>query len=521
MPNKTLFQTLKGKLLPKTTTRNNENAPAYEFTPKHQLAQLAATGCISNTFYVQAENQLENVLALGAQLDAEFVAKTAVYAREKGYMKDMPALLLAMLTVKDVDLLKRTFPRVANNGKMLRNYVQIIRSGAVGRKSFGSAPKRLLQDWFESRTDRQVFTASIGQTPSMADVIKMVRPKPQSKSREALYGYLIGKEYNQGLLPEIVQQFEAFKRDRTSPVPDVPFEMLTALNLGTAEWVEIAKNASWQTTRMNVNTFARHGVFNTTGMTEVVAQRLRNEQEIRKARVFPYQLLVAYINADSTIPYEIREALQDALEIATSNIPVMEGKVVVATDVSGSMQSPVTGYRQGATTKVRCIDVAALVSASIMRVNKQARIIPFENDVVNVQLNSRDSVITNAQKLAAVGGGGTNCSAPLAKLNKERATVDVVIYVSDNESWVDANRTWGYSNGTAVMREWETLKQRNPQAKLINIDITPNSTTQAKDRNDILNIGGFSDNVFTTIAQFISKGNDAELWVKEIEAIEL
>lgn len=156
-----------------------------------------------------------------------------------------------------------------------------------------------------------------------------------------------------------------------------------------------------------------------------------------------------------------------------------------------------------------------------MRVNKQARIIPFENDVVNVQLNSRDSVITNAQKLAAVGGGGTNCSAPLAKLNKERATVDVVIYVSDNESWVDANRTWGYSNGTAVMREWETLKQRNPQAKLINIDITPNSTTQAKDRNDILNIGGFSDNVFTTIAQFISKGNDAELWVKEIEAIEL
>ena len=45
---------------------------------------------------------------------------------------------------------------------------------------------------------------------------------------------------------------------------------------------------------------------------------------------------------------------------------------------------------------MRCIDVAALVAASILRQNPRAEVIPFESDVVNVQLNGRDSVMTNA-----------------------------------------------------------------------------------------------------------------------------
>ena len=56
---------------------------------------------------------------------------------------------------------------------------------------------------------------------------------------------------------------------------------------------------------------------------------------------------------------------------------------------------------------------------------------------VNVRLNPRDSIMTNAEKLADIGGGGTACSAPLRLLNHEKARVDMVIIVSDNESWAD------------------------------------------------------------------------------------
>src|SRR6185295_16812098 len=154
---------------------------------------------------------------------------------------------------------------------------------------------------------------------------------------------------------------------------------------------------------------------------------------------------------------EVCDALQDAMEVAIANVPAIEGRVFVCPDVSGSMSSPVTGYRQGATTAVRCIDVAALVAAALVRKNPPTEVLPFECDVVKVNLNSRDSVMTNAAKLASVGGGGTNCSAPLALLNRRQAKGDFVIFISDNESWVDA----GGGRGTATMREWTVFKQRN------------------------------------------------------------
>jgi 60 kDa SS-A/Ro ribonucleoprotein len=275
---------------------------------------------------------------------------------------------------------------------------------------------------------------------------------------------------------------------------------------------------------MNLNTFARHGVFGQPGMTELIADRLRDPKAIAKARVFPYQLMVAYtmakVNAD--IPKEVCDALQDAMEIAIANVPELEGKVYVFPDISGSMHSAVTGYRRGATTAVRCIDVAALVAATVLRKNPEAEVIPFESDVVKIRLNPRDSVMTNAEKLANLPCGGTNCSAPLRFLNRRRAQGDLVIYVSDNESWIDAPH-YGRFGGSATetMKEWANFRQRNPQARMVCIDVQPYTTVQAKERPDILNVGGFSDQVFDVIAEFARGELNADHWIGVIESVVL
>lgn len=522
MANKNLFQTIVGKLVPATDTTNHHFAPAYKFSPKHALAQYAVTGCLNGTFYADATEQLVEVIKLCQNVEPEFIARTAIYARESGYMKDMPALLCAVLAVKDVKLLAAVFPRVIDNGKMLRNFVQILRSGAVGRKSLGSAPKRLVREWFESRGDEIIFKESVGQSPSFADIVKMIHPKPQSESRAALYGYFIGRDFNADALPQVVRSFESYKAGDRAEVPNVPFQMLTSLELGTAEWTAIARRASWQMTRMNLNTFARHGVFEVPGMAELIADRLRDAKAIAKARVFPYQLLAAFTMTDEKIPSVVREALQDAMEIAINNVPEFSGKVYVFPDISGSMHSPATGFRKGATSKVRCIDIAALVAASVLRRNSNAEVIPFESDVVQVKLNPRDSVMTNAEKLASLPCGGTNCSAPLRELNRRKASGDLVIYVSDNESWVDSPRYGMFGGGaTETLKQWSEFKARNPQARMVCIDIQPYTTTQAKEREDILNIGGFSDQIFSVIANFAAGRLNADHWVGLIEAVKV
>jgi len=544
MASKTVFgSSPRGKITPPATTINQAGGRAYDLGSKHSLAQFACTGTLNDCFYSKAEEQLDAVLELCKKIDPTFVAKTAVYARESGSMKDMPALLAAILTTVPGggELLKKIFPRVMDNGKMLRNFVQMIRSGQLGRKSFGTMPKRLVQKWFASRTDDDIFRSTVGNDPSLADVIKLCRPKPDTESRRALYGYIIGAKGTKiEYLPELVQQFELFKLSRLEksdtrskmptmpPMPKVPMEMLTGLKLFSGDWELIASQASWTQTRMNLAAWNKQGVFKTPKIVEMVSSRLRDPELVKKSKVFPYQLLMTYSMTEG-LPVEIRDAIQDAMEIACASAPVVEGKVVICPDVSGSMSSPVTGHRTGATTKVRCIDIAALVSAVFMRKNPGTRVIPFEQDVVNrLHLNGQDSIMTNATKLASIGGGGTNCSAPLHLLNREGAQVDLVVFVSDNESWADPKVPYG--RGTRMLAEWNALKVRCPKAKLVCIDIQAGETTQAGDREDILNIGGFSDSVFEVISRFISGATTWEMasralapehWVSLIEGITL
>ena len=524
MANRKLFRSLLGRLLPATNTINEAGGPAYAPAEKHQLAQYAATGSLNKTFYASDEEQLTKVLELCQAVEPEFIAKTAVFCRERGFMKDMPALLCAVLSVRNRALLAQVFPRVIDNGKMLRTFVQIVRSGVVGRKSLGTAPKRLVREWLNGRDAETLFKASVGQDPSLADIVKMVHPRPRDAEREALFGYLIDREYAVDALPDVVRAFEAFKKGDSKEVPNVPFQMLTALELGTPEWTAIARSAPWQMTRMNLNTFARHGVFEQPEMTDLIAQRLRDPEKIGKAHVFPYQLLVAYkmAEANQNIPSQVCNALQDAMEIATRNVPALPGTVYVFPDVSGSMESPVTGYRAGSSSAVRCVDVAALVAATVLRKNPEAEIIPFQSDVVEVRLNPRDSVMTNAARLAKLLRGGTNCSAPLAFLNQRRAVGDLVIYVSDNESWVDARR-FGHqlAGATETMNQWASFCRRNPGARMVCIDIQPYGTVQATERDDILHIGGFSDQVFDVIAEFANGRLTADHWVGVIENYEL
>ena len=288
-------------------------------------------------------------------------------------MKDMPALLLAALSVTSSQHLKKVFGRVIDNGRMLRNFVQILRSGTVGRKSLGSVPKSLVQGWLNEVSERKLIEASVGTEPSLRDIVRMVHPKPKDAGREALYGWLLGKPVAAERLPAAVQDFVRYQSERSQEVPDVPFQMLTALGLKAEGWAQVALRGGWQLVRMNLNTFARHGVFEIDGIAERIAAKLVERDAIERARVFPYQLMVAYQSLDR------------------------------------------------------------------------------EQVVRDVEVNPRDSVITNAQKLASIGGGGTNCSAPLARLKNHNLCPDLVILISDNESWVDARA----SGPTQMMGVWE------------------------------------------------------------------
>jgi 60 kDa SS-A/Ro ribonucleoprotein len=487
-----------------------------------------------NTFYVKAEKQLDEAVALAKRVPVDFLAKVAVYSRHRAYLKDMPALLTAVLATRDTRLFKQVFPIVIDNGRMLRNFVQVMRSGAVGRTSLGSASKKAVQRWFAKSTDDYVFKASVGNSPSLVDVIKMVHPSPETRSRDALYGYLLDKKYDKRSLPKLVKAFEKFKAGEQGEreLPAVPFQLLDSAGLSTAEWKQVARDGKWQFTRMNLRTFARHGVLKDKEMVKLIADRLGSKELAQKARQYPYQVLTAWkmIEHDDTIPVSIKRALHDAVDHTCGNIPEFDGRTAVLVDISGSMGQAVNGEggywsscEQG---RVSCAEVAGPFAAAIARKNPDAVVYQFSTQATRVRFNAMDSVFTNMAKIVRGRMGGTSISSGLIALMRDFKKGDLpdnIIIISDNESWADAYGT-AYSNrffrtpggATATQQKFSEYKAINRKARLILLDLTPTSNTQVKDNSDILNVGGFSDAVFDTVAGFVESRGAQDFWANKI-----
>jgi 60 kDa SS-A/Ro ribonucleoprotein len=540
MANKTLFSSATSQL-PRADSLNEAGGRAYRLPPRHALAQLAATGCFNGAYYAEADDQLTTLLSLVDQVDDNlYLAKLAVYSRERAYMKDMPAALLVVLSRRDSALFRRAFDRVVDNGRVLRTLFQMIRSGQFGRKSLSYALQRAFQAWFNRAGVGQLLSASIGNDPSLRDVLRLARPTPADNGRRALFGWLTGKEVEKwapataGDLPQEVRDLNAFRAAATELEQlDVlsrarfRWDLLADAIRGPSVWKAVAGQMGPQALRMNLNTLLRHGVLDgNDGLVDYVAERIADPAEIARGRQFPYQYLAAYLNVDEQVPQRIRAALGRAAEIACGNVPELPGPVVIGLDVSGSMSSPVTGRRGlGATSKMRCVDVAALFAAAILRRNPDSVVIPFDTQAYQADVDPQDAILSLATRLAKYGGGGTNCALPLAAANgryRNRRFAGCVL-VSDAESWVGTGRY----GSTGVMTEWREFVKNQVQLhgsdfagpKLICIDIQPYGTTQAPDRADILNIGGFTDAVFNVVASFL--GDQADRFVREVEAVEL
>lgn len=484
---------------------------AYSKTSEVDLANLALTGTFNDGFYSSGADQIARVQQLVNEVSPRFLEGLAVYARENN-MKDTPVVLLAFLMNKDARRFRRAFPKVIDNGKQLRNFCNVVRSGVTGRKSFGTAPKRMIQGWLNGRNDRQIMEDFVGGNNeggmSLKDVVKLVHPRAEDEGRNQLYRYFLGQEDRVDMfkLPEPLFKLLEFRTAKPGNrvVPDgVPFMMLQSLELSTKERVDLSDKMGWQALRINLNTMNRHGVFNDAEATRRIAAKLRDPEQVRKARAMPYQIFAAYMNA-TDVPAAVRDALHDAMEAATKNITPLNGRVVVAVDYSGSMQCPVTGTNsKGIASRVDCNDVAALIAACIVRGNIATTVYRFDTSAELVRLEPRDTVLTNAKKIGA-DGGGTNCASVVRKMIQDKVPCDTLVMLSDNESWAGNE-----CSRNTLINAWNQYKQvmKLPGARLVCIDLAAGSTTQAPDQaGKVLNIGGFSDAYFDVVAEFANGG---------------
>lgn len=571
MSNKFLFQNMHGKAVMPVDHINSAGGKAYKLGDKEALLQFVMTGTFNGTYYKSATDILTQLLEILGRVDNAFIFKAAIYARDKGKMKDMPALLVAYIGVSVSEqpdeirqLWRNLFFRVIDNGRMLRNFIQMIRSGHLMRevrteagiifnkpvKSFGSMMKSAVQEWLNEAPASVLMNAYTGTNPTMNQVMRMFHPKPKNEERKALFSFFYGNEVKKEMfdnMPDIFKRYILIIK-MAKTMPDFPletygtsykdgfhFQLLSSLGLPSSHWKHIAKTMSINTLRMNLNNLLKWGVFEKpitkdmvnllpdNEMIDFVCARLMDEESLKY--VIPYQLFMTYMSLDDKIPTAINIAVQKSINIAMKNIPAPVMDIVIGVDVSGSMDNAITGDRGRFTSQVKCNMVAALIACAYITKASQTPgmsvyLVPFDSQIREIKLNPLDTIVTNAEKLSKCGGGGTDCSIPFRFVNQEKVKVQLMILISDNESWINNGRS---NMHTTSQIEWRKVLRNNHGCKLVCLDLQPNRSTQVRTDASVLNIGGFSDEIFKRIDDFC-KGTPEESensWVKHVEEIEL
>lgn len=467
------------------TVTNRAGGKAVGLSDKETLAKYVVTCTFNDTYYATGKEHLDELKStIDSISDNDFLAKCAIYSRETAGMKDMPAYMLNVLYDRDRALFAKIFNRVIDSGRMLRTFVQVARSPYFKRNLSARAMRRVFQEWFDKNSSGWLFDNSLGNDPSFADIIKMTHVK--AGKRQDLFAYFLDKEYNEANLPNKLQDYLAWKRDRSRNVPDVNFRMLDSEKLSTEEWASVLKSCSWNTLRMNLATFSRHNVFDKKENLKFACEKL--EIEMPK-NVFPYEVFAAYkMNQDNL---SLSKALNNVMEKSIENLPQIKGKTVIAIDVSGSM-----GQRMSEKGSMRIVDVAAMFGASLSRKCDDSLVMTFDTDVRSTYRNSKDSILTFAKKLAA-NGGGTSISSVLEYLKNNKTEFDNLIIISDNESWADRS---------SFADSWNRMSNGK---KLISIDLVPNSYTNAPtSRKNNLCVSGFNDSVWAVIKNFLENSEN-------------
>lgn len=504
-------------------TRNNAGGLAYRMEKLHNLAQIATTSFLGNTYYTTAEQQLTQATQLVDELPALDVAKVAIWAKERGLMKDFPVILTTKLILTNAlppaDL-EKLFTRIIKNGKDIGNFIAIVRSGVFGRKSLGTFPKRLVNNWLEAQSLDGLFAMSVGNTPSLGDVLKLAHPRPSTTVRAAFYGWLLGKEVKLDELPQTVQDYLQWKlaNDSEAELPNAPYLKLSSETLSKSQWKKLARRATFNQLRSALAAFGKHDVYEDNSVVTALAAKLGDPAEVARSRALPYNLLSAYMaNLGGTIPHALLAGLENAVEASVQNVPEITGSVRIFLDVSGSMSSPIGGHTGRGGNSMNCSTVGAFIASCMQRKNPQAKVYRFDHTINEVTNLKNGRVLQNAMSLRA-NGGGTDCALCFKQMIQDNVPVDFAIVISDNESW-GVTGQGRYNRDTGSKALVDQLLKKNPNMKIVFLDLTPNNYLQVENSENCLNLGGFSDGIYQVIAEFASGGT--KTWTEQIQAIAL
>jgi len=521
-----------------------------------RLDRFLVLGSEGGSFYVAEKSlTIENARVVLDCVAADGVATVAriteVSVRGLAPKNDAALFALAIASGADDVETRRAalaaLPKVARTGTHLFHFV----ADAEGFRRWGRALRRAVARWYteKSAADLALQLLKYRQRDgwSHKDVMRLSHPVPPTPEHAALFRYALGAELGErkvkrgdtervygavgGLSPFVGAFEEAQHTDDVRRVVElVRAHGLTHEMLPT-QWKNHREVWEALLDRMPMTAMVRSlGKMAEVGLLEplsdaskLVASRLGDASAIRKARLHPLSILVAHNvfargrgvkgKLSWTPDRVIVDALDAAFYFAFDSIVPTGKKILLALDVSGSMEGPEIAGMPGITPRLGSAAMAMVTARTesdwavvgfssgapgeFTSSSGRSRHAGFRAGLTPLSISPRQRLNDVVDTVRAVPMGGTDCALPMLYATARKMKVDAFVIYTDSETWAGDIHPF-----EALRRYRQAMSQ--PEAKLIVVGMVASEFTIAdpKDPN-MLDVVGFSSDVPRVMSDFI------------------
>jgi len=417
---------------------NYEKAPAYQYSDKLNLATRALTSLMSEErFYETAEKSDDEIIRLFEKVlkeDPEFAKGLLLSLRKDFHLRSISHVLAAELARQQAtdtaDIIAEICERPDDMLEILAYYTK-----KYGDKKLPNSIKKGLAKAFAKFNEYQLAKYNSKGKVWLRDILRIAHPKPANKEQAELWGRVTTD---------------------TLKTPET-WEVKISQNGSTKEnWSEMidSDKMGYMAILRNLRNFLKKDV----PMEEVikVANILKDPERIKKSKQLPFRFFSAYraLKAelglgeprrydDYYYNYQYQQdeggvnlckaevlfdALEEAAKIAVQNLPKLDGKTVIACDVSGSMERRISPR-----SSVERFDIGMILGALANRFSDDTTIGIFGDTWREIEVDKNRPLASALEMHRWEGevGYSTHGYQVIKALLESRRKVDRILFFTD------------------------------------------------------------------------------------------
>ncbi len=244
---------------------------------------------------------------------------------------------------------------------------------------------------------------------------------------------------------------------------------------------------------------------------DLLCSMIQDEHAVKYSKQLPFRFLSAYNSVhdiESVYTNKVIDALETAVIHSTNNIPKLEGKTLIAADVSYSMMNSISRK-----STIQQYDIGIMLEMLAHRFC-QFSITGFFGDTwKQVPMSKQSGVLSNVNEMRRRSGEvgySTNGYKVIEYLLKNKMSVDRIMIFTDCQMW-DSNG--GDRNFASTFIKYQRM---NPNVKLYLFDLSGyGNISVPQNTKNVCVIGGWSDRIFDFIDIFENGGSVIDT-IKEV-----